>query len=528
MASTFILAPIPIWVILDNDGKPAANCVLYPRSSLDHQAVKNVFQDPAGMIPYPLDANGGIVFGDNGTQGPFYWELNGVDLYFLQVYTAQGDLLSNYTIDNYPISGGGGGGPITILNDLNNFVIDGQFTFHSLGNGLFPIPIASTEIQSIAYFNGAIDTTVEGGWFVIKDLVGNVDTLAVQQPSLSSTSPDSNPRGILTYQCTAPGVGSRMDMTFISGDVKTFQNEQITFQFEANASGAAPVGVGSVVFVRQSFGTGGAPSADVEVTFPFVWPAGVFGKITTSIVVPSTAGKARGIDNNDIFEIGIRMPIGSLGTYQITNVMGVRGTVIPPTYLYETQSDVYTKIESNVHNVFETGDIMQSFRGTDRPGWLRLQSGISIGNTGSGADFTGIQYRSLYLFWWQSFSNAIFPVSGGRGVSALADFNANKRMTQVVTTDYILVNAFGSVFFTAGVAAGSKTHTLTIAELAAHTHDVTVLGRTGAPGTRVGNISNPLINWNPPATTYTTTSTGSGTPFSIIQQSLPVFFFVKL
>lgn len=158
MASTFALAPIPIWVILEDNGKPASGCIMYPRSTLDHDLIKNVFQDPAGLNPWPLNADGGIVFNGNGTQGPFYWEDTGVpnDKYYLTFYSQTGQLI--YTVDNYPIAGSGGSTPVTTLSNITNFILDGQFSYNlinsaaSLGYGtgpLSPIPAGQTQIMPI-------------------------------------------------------------------------------------------------------------------------------------------------------------------------------------------------------------------------------------------------------------------------------------------------------------------------------------------------------------------------------------------
>lgn len=527
MPSTFALAPIPFWVILEANGKPAANCIMYPRSSLDHQVVKNVFQDPGGMIPYPLNSDGGIVFRENGTKGPFYWEDTGVanDLYYLEFWSQDGNLID--AIDHYPIAGGGGGGPpVTVLSDLENSIIDGQFSFHVLGTGISPIPNGMTEIQAISPFDPLINTPIEGGWFFIKNMTGNNDALSVIQASLSGTTPDSNPRGFLTYNCIVAGTGDHCDATYITADVKTFQNEQVMFQFQSQATGGAPIGVSSEVVITQNFGTGGAPSPTVETTFPFVWTNGTYGAVTLSIVVPSTGGKARGTNNDDYFAIAVRMPIGVTGIYQITNVMLVRGTVIPPTYLYETQAETFYKVSNSFDSGFRTGDIKSSFEYEDHSGWLRMQTGVTIGNTGSGASYTGLAYRNLYIFWWNRYTNTAFPVSGGRGVSALSDFNANKVMTQASSTDMVAVNAFGSAFFVAAIPHGSKTHTLTVAELASHNHTVSVQGSPGPPTSTI-TTGGPQ-NWNPNSNAYTTSNTGSNTPFEIIQPSLPMFFFVKL
>jgi hypothetical protein len=523
MPSTFALAPIPFWLEREANGKPAANCIMYPRSSLDHQVVKNVFMDPAGMIPWPLDANGGIVFRDNGTQGPFYWENTGLpnDLYYLEFWTADGQLFD--TIDTYPIAGNGGGTPITVISNLSNFIIDGQFSYNELGTlNLTPIPAGTTFIQLVDFSYPAPNRLSPGGWIFEKNVVGNNDSLSIVQPSLSSTSPPSNPRGILTYSATVAGAGTRLDATYITLDSKSFQNETIQFQFQAMASGSAPIGVSSEVIVRQFFGTGGAPSAPVETTFSFVWPT-VFAPITKSITVPSTAGKARGSNNDDYFEIGVRFPIGSTGIYQITNVMGVRGTVVPPNYIYDTQAETYYKIASSLDAFIPTGMIMQKWSPQALNGWVLLQDTATFGTLASAALHKGQTFFNLFTFLWNNLPNTVAPVSSGRGVSALADWNANKNIRVPLSTDCVFANASGSGTHTIGQKDGAFTKIISASNLPPLS--VTVPFALGAGSAICCADPGPLVYAN---TIYPVNPGGSSIPFNVTQPTNWIYTFIKL
>jgi hypothetical protein len=519
MASTFALAPIPFWVVLDNVGKPAANCIMYPRSDLDHQAVKNVYQDAGGTIPWPLDANGGILFNDNGTQGPFYWEDNGIDHYYLEFWTADGDLIN--TIDGYPVTGSGGSTPITTIQNLNNFIIDGQFSYNSLpAGGLSPIPTGQTDIQYIS--PGFSNASFEGGWAFNKNVSGNTDSLTIVQPSLSSTSPPSNPRGILTYTCTSAGSGTQLDASYYTRDVKTFQNERINFQFQAMASGSAPIGVASEVIITQQFGTGGAPSPTVVTTFPFTWPTS-FAPITINTTVPSTAGLSRGTNGDDYFSIGIKFPIGVTGIYQITNVMGIRGTVTPPNFVYDTQAETFYKIANSLSALIPTGMIMQRWSAGDIDGWALLTETRAFGNTGSGAFYQGRIYFNVYSFLWNSLPNSFAPVIGGRGVSALADWNANKAIVPPTTTDKVFANASGSVTHANGQSDGAFTKVITASNLPPLS--VTIPFRLGSGTAIFGPDAGPLVYSN---TNYPVNPPGTSSPFNVTQPTNWIYTFIKL
>ena len=62
-------------------------------------------------------------------------------------------------------------------------------------------------------------------------------------------------------------------------------------------------------------------------------------------------------------------------------------------------------------------------------GWLLMQGG-TIGNVSSGGTArANADTFDLFEFLWNNLANAEAPVSSGRGLSALADFNANKTIT---------------------------------------------------------------------------------------------------
>jgi hypothetical protein len=81
-------------------------------------------------------------------------------------------------------------------------------------------------------------------------------------------------------------------------------------------------------------------------------------------------------------------------------------------------------------SVASTGDI--KFRPTSEvlTGWV-IMNGTTIGNATSGATqrANATDTLNLFVYLWTNCTNAHCPVSGGRGVSALADFNNSKQMT---------------------------------------------------------------------------------------------------
>ena len=77
-------------------------------------------------------------------------------------------------------------------------------------------------------------------------------------------------------------------------------------------------------------------------------------------------------------------------------------------------------------SIASTGDF--KFRPTSETltGWVKA-NGQTIGSASSGAtQRANADTQNLFVYLWSNFSNAKCPVSGGRGATALADFQANK------------------------------------------------------------------------------------------------------
>lgn len=71
-------------------------------------------------------------------------------------------------------------------------------------------------------------------------------------------------------------------------------------------------------------------------------------------------------------------------------------------------------------------------READLPTGFLLLSGKTIGDAlSSGSQLASADAVTLYTYWWNSTVDADAPVSTGRGVSAIADFNAHKTITML-------------------------------------------------------------------------------------------------
>lgn len=76
--------------------------------------------------------------------------------------------------------------------------------------------------------------------------------------------------------------------------------------------------------------------------------------------------------------------------------------------------------------IFQTGDILWVSASGVRTGWVRC-NGRTIGNSVSGAtERANADCADLFEYVWNTYSDAIAPVSGGRGGTGAADFAAGK------------------------------------------------------------------------------------------------------
>lgn len=76
--------------------------------------------------------------------------------------------------------------------------------------------------------------------------------------------------------------------------------------------------------------------------------------------------------------------------------------------------------------IFQTGDPIWLPKSGTRTGWVRM-NGRTIGSSTSGAtERANADTQPLYEYLWNTYSNSLCPVSGGRGANAASDYAANK------------------------------------------------------------------------------------------------------
>lgn len=195
------------------------------------------------------------------------------------------------------------------------------------------------------------------------------------------------------------------------------------------------------------------------------------------------------------------------------------------------------------------------YLGTTAPAGFVLASGRTIGNAASsGTERANADTSALFTLLWGAYSNTICPVSTGRGLSAAADFAANKNITlpdlrgrvtigkdDMGGTAATRMTSGGSGIdgTTLGASGGAETHALITGELAAHTHGITDPGHTHpitVPTQLAGAGSGTAADWefqttgatSSATTDITVNSAGSGTAHQNTQPGWIVNKIIKL
>jgi len=158
--------------------------------------------------------------------------------------------------------------------------------------------------------------------------------------------------------------------------------------------------------------------------------------------------------------------------------------------------------------LFETGDVKYTFKATASAGWVLIQGGTgtpgnTIGNAASGAvSRANADCLALFTLVYNSCSDAIAPVSGGRTGNPTNDFNANKTIR--------IPNLVGRSPIGAGGATNDGTTNKILGTLYG-AETATLLTANLPPYTPQGNNGSVIVNTsNPVASGPTGTSTGGG------------------
>lgn len=498
MAITYLLAPIPKWVLINNEGTVAGGAKLYTYRSLNKIQKKIVYQDAGGTIPWTNP----IIFDLNGVQGPFYWSVNSADLsdtYYLEAYDADDNLL--WTLDNYfPPGSGGGGGDVTTYIPLTNYIANNQFIDH-IADTANPVGVTNLVIAPSNHkgFTPALINPVVSTFGVVGPDIRFVknNTAATDQITFPlfplASAPligDVTPVDYVRYQCTNSPVGEifKAFQFPITQKIKNLSNQAMTFKMWAKVT-ATPVTL--TIYVVQYFGSGTAASAEVRTSVGTLALTTTWTNTPISLTIPDVAGKSIGTPgaqtDDDALYIQVEMPLGAPCDVLFTKPALYLGTINPT-----LEFDDYDQINA-INSTPRTGDIKTSLISSPPNGWVAMNDG-SIGNSGSGATNRANQDTfQLYKTIWDGVLDAWAPVSTGRGATAVADFVANKTLTLPRSLGRALAGAGSGAGLTArvlGEFTGQETNTLVQSNLpAAFTGTISSTPANSGGGSAISTLS---------------------------------------
>ena len=236
----------------------------------------------------------------------------------------------------------------------------------------------------------------------------------------------------------------------------------------------------------------------------------------TDYVGGAWVDRASGVNPNADETTAGKVELATLAEIQAgTSLGGTGARLVPP------NDTLYTYINAAILNTGIVGEMRMWTAATPPAGWL-LCEGLTIGNAASGATArANADTVTLFTLLWNNFADAQLAVTGGRGLSAAADFAANKAIALPDMKGRGPMGLNSGTFNVNGKTGGEETHTMTTAELASHTHAVT--GTTNGGGGYGGT------NGAGPNGTYSLSVSFAGTsvPFNVLQPYFTVRFILK-
>jgi hypothetical protein len=467
MAVTYSLAPDPKWYIADLVGLPLGGGYMATFSSLDKTVIKLVYEDMGGNFPWPYVTipnvgSLGILFDENGSQGPFYFEYNSAvpdDTYYLEIYDSNGVL--QWTIDDFFPPNGGGGGSVTTAISLVNLITN-NVMYRNITATANPIASTFTFLAPGAHSGFALTPSNAGPDICfVKNNLSAIDQLTFMPFTLGTTplTGDVTPAEYLNYTCTNTPTGETFKYVQfpITTKVQNLTNQNVTLTIWARGNSGTTT---LLLSFFQFFGDGtlSVPS----VTFPiqlFTLSNG-WAQYSVQTTVPDVSSMIIGGCHNDALFLQIQYPLDASCSIDFTKPYMCLGNISPPAdYI------TYDMIDS-VINAPRTGDVIHSYNYSGSNyvpgGWVQMNDG-TIGNPSSNAT-TRAHFDTfpLYNMLWNGILNTYCPVINssavyvGRGASSIADFTANNSIFIPKALGRVLSGAdpsgvnFGKVFNASG------------------------------------------------------------------------------
>lgn len=315
MTISYNLFSNPIWQFTDSAGNFLSGGFVYSYRALNHDEQKPLYSDPAGTIPYTNP----IELSSSGAVGPIYGAND--EAYYI-VITDQNNL-PIYEINNLS-PGSGGGGPITEINDLQNYLINAQFRYNIPG---LPSPIPPGVELLIA----------PGQWYFFEDGSGNNDAITFPLLPFGENPPPETPTYVLNYnESSTPVSQTTRRIYYKILDSNSFSGQVCSFSFWAKSDIPTTVGYGYI----QNFGTGGSPQNKVTLNSSVTVLTSFNLYTEDGFTVQDISAFSRG--TNDYFAIFIDIPLNvPISNLKISSLQWQETPSATP-FLYQTAlQDLY-------------------------------------------------------------------------------------------------------------------------------------------------------------------------------------------
>lgn len=464
MAITYSLGPNPKWYIADLTGRPLAGGYMATYSSLNHTQFKAVYVDPAGQFPWPYVTipnvgSQGILFDENGAQGPFYWKFDSSTpsgLYYIEVYDSDGVL--QWTVDNYTGDSGSGGGTITEALDLQNLIAN-NVMYRNTGT----VPASPGVFLKLApgANAGLVQTASNAGPDIcfIKNNASATDTVSFPKFTLGSgdLTGDVTPVDYLRYSCTGAGSGetSKYVQFPICQGAQNLSNQDVTVTIWARCTSG---NTSLTLYWLQFYGDGAGASASSRTPIQTLTLTSSWQKFSVQDTVPDATGKTLGGCGNDGIFVQAQYPLDATTVIDLTKPCLFLGSIAP-----DQEFQTYDAIDGNVDTA-RTGDIRTSITQLTLPGWVPMNNG-TIGNASSNATTRAAPdtFPLFDLLW--NIGSTLTPMytsanaAQARGATSIADYTANHHIALTKSLGQLMTGTtnsnIASQAFTTSIASAT-------------------------------------------------------------------------
>jgi hypothetical protein len=406
------LSPLPQMIFWDALGRPLADGAKLYTYEAGTTTPKPTYTDQSGNTPNsnPLDLA--------GSPGTPIWFLGA---YKIDVKDANGDSLSGYPVDNV--------------------VIYDQIDWSDL---TATIPeLNATDTSTVSFATTTTVIASQRGKTLLCDATGGGFTVNLLSAATATNGFEITIKktDVSTNLVTIDGFNSETiegRITFILYD----QNDVVTLLCDGNNWRIKSAVIRGNTQVISSAYT--VTISDINKTFICTATAAY----AVTLLSAATAGDGFKITfkkSSDLFPVTIT-PAG------IETIDGDSSLVLSDDYqsatIISNGSNWYIQSTTNLLAGL-TGDLRFSIDTTAAAGWIPFNGG-TIGDASSGASTrANSDTLNLYTKIWESVSNTWSPISGGRGTSALDDFNAHKPIKLPGTPGTVLgVVGTGSISLT--------------------------------------------------------------------------------